>query len=425
MFQTLYIIDNSLDYSEDIKPQIDQYQGVKYHDIRITVMDLTGQVRGDNYVLLEEDMENHIKRKEVEEALNGGEGWAKRDSYTLEQPMIYVAIISSNGDYILRMSQSFYGVKNYLILLLPVILISILIAIVISSFLAKRFSASISRPLREISTELFKTNNKVLDFEFKKYKYDEINIIAESTEKMAKEIKKSIDQIEFEKKIRQEFFTNASHELKTPITSIRGYVELLENDMVENKELKERFLGRIKFEVDNMVNLINDILMIARLETKDIEITFSKISMPLLLNEVVESLTPFALKNGVTIETNSKPVSVVANPQQIKDLLNNLLINGIKYNKVGGKVIISITQENRYLVIIVEDTGIGIAEDKKARVFERFYRIDKGRSKKIGGTGLGLSIAKHIVNYYNGSIILESAFGKGSKFFVYLPLFKE
>jgi len=192
--------------------------------------------------------------------------------------------------------------------------------------------------------------------------------------------------------------------------------------MAANEEMKKEFLYRIKKEAQNMANLINDILMISRLETKEAEVVIKEVRICPLVNEVIASLRPLAANNDITVEVNCMPFTVKANDGQMKELLSNLISNAIIYNKPGGRVNITITKEGSDAIFIVEDTGVGIPEESKARVFERFYRVDKGRSKKMGGTGLGLSIVKHIVNYYGGSINLESELGKGSKFTVRMPI---
>jgi two-component system phosphate regulon sensor histidine kinase PhoR len=230
-----------------------------------------------------------------------------------------------------------------------------------------------------------------------------------------------MNRIEFEKMVRQEFFSNASHELKTPLTSVRGYLELLENGMATDEKMKRDFMIRIKKETVNMTNLINDILMISRLETKEAEVLLSEVRICPLVKEVCTSLEPLAKENQVTIQTNCRPLTMHANSQQLRELFNNLITNAIKYNKPGGKVNVTINAEANEIIIVVEDTGVGIPEDAKLRIFERFYRVDKGRSKKVGGTGLGLSIVKHIVNYYNGSIEVESKLLEGTKFTVRFP----
>lgn len=423
MLYALKLVDHNLNYSKNLDSQIDNLKDIKGHmNTRYTIMDLEGDVLADNEVADDTKMANHKNRPEVKEALKNGTGSAKRRSDTLKIPMLYVAARSETGKYIIRIAVPFSGIGEYAGVLLPAILISILITLAVSAILAERFSISVTKPLNEIADEMLKFKDPKSELSFKKYQYDEINVISDTTIKMTKAIKESMKKIEFEKMVRQEFFSNASHELKTPLTSVRGYVELLENDMVANEDMKKEFLYRIKKETQNMTNLINDILMISRLETKEAEVVLTEVRICPLVSEVCNTLKPLADECEVSVSMNCRPITMYANTQQLRELFSNLITNAIKYNIPGGKVFVTVTSEAKEIIIIVEDTGVGIPEDATQRVFERFYRVDKGRSKKMGGTGLGLSIVKHIVNYYNGTIELKSKLSEGSKFTVRLPL---
>jgi two-component system phosphate regulon sensor histidine kinase PhoR len=427
MFRTLVIMDNALDFHKDLKPQLKKWKKMidsKRTD-RLTVINKEGDVYADSDVTDVSKMENHRHREEVEEALTDGKGFAKRYSKTLHVSMLYVAYASRRGNCILRIAVPFSGIAEYMGMILPAFLVSIGITFILSVILAVRFSRSITKPLNEIAQEMRKLNDKDPQFHFKTYQYEEMNVIADTTMQMAKAVRKSMDQAEFEKMVRQEFFLNASHELKTPITSIKGYTELLENGFAKDEEIKQNFIARIKMETENIINLINDIMMISKLETKEVEVTLSEVRLYPLLSEVYASLEPLAKEYSVSLEVDCRPLVMYVNPQQIRELFNNLITNAIKYNKPDGKVFVTVTSEQNEIIIIVEDTGVGIPEDSKQRVFERFYRVDKGRSKKVGGTGLGLSIVKHIVNYYNGTIQLESRLMEGTKFMIHLPLKKQ
>ncbi len=422
MLRILQTVDYSLDYGSGLEDQIKLWKTVQTEEKnRFTIMDLDGNILLDSEVDSYETMENHSDREEVKEALRSGTGYAKRLSDTLKVPMLYVSTLSVRGDYILRMAVPFSGLIDYVGLLFPAIIISIGVSLLVSIILADRFSGSITRPLKDIAEELLKLKEENPEFNFKPYRYDEMNVIAETAKHMANAVNESRRQIEFEKMVRQEFFSNASHELKTPITSIRGYAELLNNGMATDGRMKKEFLSRIKKETENMTNLINDILMISRLETKEAEVEITEVRLSPLAVEVCESLEPLAKECQVTVKLNCKPLSMKANIGQLKELLNNLITNAIKYNKPEGKVYVTVASEGKDIVIIVEDTGVGIPEEAKQRVFERFYRVDKGRSKKVGGTGLGLSIVKHVVNYYNGTIEMESKLDVGTKFTIRLP----
>lgn len=222
--------------------------------------------------------------------------------------------------------------------------------------------------------------------------------------------------------MRQEFFSNVSHELKTPITSIQGFAELLESNMVTDEATKKEFLSRIKKETRSMTNLIDDILMISKLESKQHEVAFAPLRIKPLIEDIISSLSSVAQLQGISMTLDCEDITYYANAQQIHQLVNNLMSNAVKYNRENGRVQVTVKQEANNLLIAVADTGIGIPKASQGRVFERFYRVDKGRSKKMGGTGLGLSIVKHIVQFYNGSISLESQVNVGTTITVRLPI---
>ena len=252
--------------------------------------------------------------------------------------------------------------------------------------------------------------------------YEEMQSSIRTVEEMAQEFENHVEELELEKGIRQDFFSNASHELKTPITSIKGYAELLDAGFAKDEKTIKEFCQKIMTETDHMNSLINDILMISRLESNEVVEKQEEIRMALLVSELYESLSPIAAKFEVTIHKECMPVVYWGNRRQMYELLENLLMNAIKYNRKGGEIWLSVLCLDRELCIIVKDSGVGIKEEDQKRIFERFYRVDKGRSKATGGTGLGLSIVKHIVEYNHGSIKLESSLGCGSRFVVKLPL---
>lgn len=223
-------------------------------------------------------------------------------------------------------------------------------------------------------------------------------------------------------KMRQEFFSNVSHELKTPITSIKGYGELLQTGMIDNQEIKKKSLDKILKEADHMSQLIDDILMISRLENKDIEVVNHPLNLKPIIDEIVESLKVEMDHKNIEYSESIDNTTFYANHQFIYHLMNNLLTNAVKYNKPNGKIAVRSYSNNMDLVIEVSDTGKGIALVDQGRVFERFYRCDHGRDKETGGTGLGLSIVKHIVQYYQGYIDLKSELDKGTTFKIILPI---
>jgi two-component system phosphate regulon sensor histidine kinase PhoR len=210
MLYTLRIADHSLDFNYDLKAQVDELkETVIDENARFTVINLVGKVLADSDVADASTMGNHKNREEVREALKNGTGYAKRKSDTLNIPMLYVACISNSGKYIIRIAVPFSGINQYAAVLLPAILIGMGISLLISVILARRFSRSITKPLNEIAEEMLKLKDENPDFHFKKYQYDEMNVIAETTMQMSKSVKESMGRIEFEKMVRQEFFSAA------------------------------------------------------------------------------------------------------------------------------------------------------------------------------------------------------------------------
>lgn len=241
-------------------------------------------------------------------------------------------------------------------------------------------------------------------------------------ESMEEEILKAKEAMLQEKSIRQEFFVNVSHELKTPLTSIKGYTELLAQGFVEEEEEKKEFYRRILKETKNMCELIEDSMEISKLESREVCVKKTQIRLCLLMEEVLDSLRILADQYQVVLHKECEPLTVLADVNQMTILLKNLIVNAIKYNRPGGEVWVHVLKQNSKLMLIVKDNGIGIEEEEQQHIFERFYRVDKGRCKKTGGTGLGLSIVKHIVEYNEGSVELESSLGRGSRFVVWLPI---
>lgn len=382
MTETISTIDYALEYETSLQEQVRKlHTSVLEADTRLTIIDREGTVLADSDLDSTDNMENHLERKEVRDALEKGSGYATRYSKSLKKHLLYVAV-PAQGGRIIRMSVPYNNIFDYILVLLPILLVGMVVAFVISVTIAARFSNHIA----------------------------------------ADEMKRQMEQMEKDKKIRQEFFSNASHELKTPITSVRGYAELLCQDFAQDEGTRRDFLNRILKEVEHMTSLIDDILMISRLESKDAEVTLSRVSMKKVLEEVQESLEPQAASCEVTISGESEDIFLQASLQQMRELFLNLISNGIKYNHPGGHVRTRVWQEPEAVFIEVSDDGVGIEPEDQERVFERFFRVDKGRSRKLGGTGLGLSIVKHIAAYYGGRVSLSSEVGKGSRFLVEIPL---
>lgn len=232
---------------------------------------------------------------------------------------------------------------------------------------------------------------------------------------------RDITEKRMSEQLKADFFANAGHELKTPLTAISGFAELLENGLVP-KDKKDYYIGKILTEAKRMSTIISDILEISSLENKTVieEVTECRLSE--ICTAVKECLEPAAQAKNVTINISGEGFSVRAAYKHIYELVENIVSNAVKYNKEDGKVDITLRNVGEIGCIYVQDNGIGIPKDSLSRVFERFYRVDKGRSTKEGSTGLGLSIVKHIVNCYGGTVTLDSELGKGTLVCVRLPI---
>ncbi len=218
--------------------------------------------------------------------------------------------------------------------------------------------------------------------------------------------------------VRRDFVANVSHELKTPLTSIKGFVETLLEGALEDKENSRHFLEIIRNHSNRLDNLINDLLSLSYMESKEVSLKFAEINLKNLVEEVLSGFKAQLAKK--TIEVKNKlpqDLTVKADKDRIEEVLTNLIDNAIKFNKEKGFIRIY-AEDSRF---VVEDSGIGIPNKDISRIFERFYRVDKARSRELGGTGLGLSIVKHIVELHGGSVGVESTEGFGSKFWFTLP----
>ena len=224
--------------------------------------------------------------------------------------------------------------------------------------------------------------------------------------------------------VRTDFAANVSHELKTPLTSIRGFVETLQAGAIDNPEMAHKFLNIIMMETERLTRLINDILSISKLESGDDEVAIERIRLDKKAQDVCDMLSIHAQEKQITVNcaTGNSPVYIMGNPDRVEQLLINLTENAIKYNEPGGSVTVQVFANDKEANVTISDTGIGIAEENLPRLFERFYRVDKGRSRQMGGTGLGLAIVKHIVRSMDGEIEVHSKLGEGTEFLVTLPL---
>jgi len=224
-------------------------------------------------------------------------------------------------------------------------------------------------------------------------------------------------------KARSEFIANVSHELKTPVTSIIGFVETLKDGAINDLKKRDEFLNIIHSHSQRLDNLVNDILSLSRIEFREIEMN----PVPISVKEILDNAKALyndkikSKKQSLRMHIPAELPEAFSDPEMIIQVFSNLIDNAIKFTPERGKITVKAREEDDFIQIDVSDTGIGIAEEHLPRIFERFYRVDKARSREMGGTGLGLAIVKHIVHANRGKVSVESEFGKGSTFSVFLP----
>jgi len=230
-----------------------------------------------------------------------------------------------------------------------------------------------------------------------------------------------VTRIERLERVRQEFLSNISHELRTPLTSILAFVETLETSALEDQESAKRFLGIIRKNAARMNTLISDIIELSAIESGNVTVRAEPVPLAPLVNEVISSLAAQASARAIIVD-NEVPISVTVfgDPRRLEQMLTNLIDNAIKFNREGGKVTVKFERSARDQIMIV-DTGEGIPAQYLDRLFERFYRVDRARSREVGGTGLGLAIVKHLARAHGGEVSVTSELGKGSTFTIELP----
>lgn len=231
-----------------------------------------------------------------------------------------------------------------------------------------------------------------------------------------------VTQIERLERVRQEFLSNISHELRTPLTSIMAFVETLEDGAIDDKENNRRFLGVIRRNAERMHGLIADILELSMIESGNVSIETKPVRLYNLVEDVFAALSSKAAARGIVlINRVPEKIKVLADPVRLEQMLTNLIDNGIKFNRPAGNVTVNAEQTDEKSSISVIDTGEGILADHQSRVFERFYRADRGRTREVGGTGLGLAIVKHLARLHGGEVSINSALSRGTTFTIELP----
>ena len=373
---------------------------------RITLVDSSGKVLFDNRNDIN-SLGNHNDREEIREARENGTGYSERYSDTLSRKTINVTKLLNNGD-VLRLSKDMSTVWSTLMdTIFPMICVMVF-AILIVAYMAGRVSKAVTTPINQI--DLNEPDREKI--------YDEIEPLIDKIIKQNNQIDKQIEQLNMEHEkqdnLRRDFTANVSHELKTPLTSISGFAEIIQNGMVKEEDIT-RFAGKIHSEAQRLIILVGDIIKLSQLDGKDIAVKMEPIDLYETSQAVMGHLEAAAEKRNIKMFLSGKHLVITGAEQIIEEMIFNLIDNAIKYNKTGGKIYVNILKNDDGINLSVEDTGIGIKDEDIGRIFERFYRADKSHSKEIGGTGLGLSIVKHGANFHNAKVFVKSKYKEGTK----------
>ncbi len=364
-------------------------------DLRISWIAADGTVLYDNGSDAEK-LDNHLSRPEIQDALARGKGESIRTSDTLHKNTFYYAVKLEN-DTVLRVATDTESLWAVFVSAAPTIALIILSIIAICVVLSRILTRQLLRPVETMARNLERW-----DYE---PPYPELAPFAETIHRQHVDILSAA-------KARQDFTANVSHELKTPLTAISGYSELLEDGMADPGEQKH-FLQEIRKNVNRLLLLINDVIRLSELDRLENAPAFAPLDLYETIAECMEGLSVQARQRGVALSFEGGPCTIRGNRDMIKELAENLVQNAIRYTNEGGTVQVRV-ECREHPAFIVKDTGIGIPAAEQQRIFERFYRVDKSRSKATGGTGLGLAIVRHIVELHDARIELDSTPGVGT-----------
>jgi len=420
---------NQTSSEENVPALEEQFAGV----VRYTLIADDGTVLFDSATSDVAELENHSSRPEVMAADESGEGAVSRYSATLETDTIYAAVKLEDGS-IVRLSETRASLISFLsTLMLPVLtvlVVTALLALLVSRLLVKR----IMKPINALDLR------EPLENEI----YEEMTPLLVRIDEQQRQLKEQNRELARAENMRRDFSANVSHEMKTPLQVIAGYAELMKGGLVPESDTK-KIAGLIYDESQAMRQLINDVLTLSRLDESSFDAEADKpVNLRELADRVAGRLQPFAKERGISLVAAGDVVFMRGSEILIEEIIYNLVENGIRYNSEGGAVTLRVSRElvpyaeegvssplasvqssqlkrQDQVVVRVRDTGAGIPKEEQEKIFERFYRMEKSRSKETGGTGLGLAIVKHAVIQLGGTIEVESEVGEGTVFVLRFP----
>lgn len=530
MHVVMNVISNTIQKNDDMEAYLQGIADGCEGSLRITWINPDGTIRFESKYD-KWQMENHLDRPEVQEALNEAYGTAVRKSHTLSRDLYYMAEQMPDGT-ILRLSMERESIYSHFLSLMPVVALLLLCAAVACIKASRMLTASLLNPLRRtvllmrqigdpngisvpasyhVDAELRPLVDKIIDQSqalnqlihsleqqrnivrlmmenlqegviltddtyrilgmnrcagdilqkkdvsslvgqplepfFAEAPWDEIHGHTNLPDVLERKISRDaslylltvqsvyqdeefygvlfiIDDIteqEHREQLRREFTSNVSHELKTPLTSISGFAEVLSAGLFKSDADVVHFGSLIRKEAKRLLAMIEEIMHLTRIEENREKVHREPVCLPEIIKDIVEFMEPMLVEKKVTVHCTLEQATVLGDKGLLREMAMNLIDNAVKYNLPGGHVYVSVRKRGDHIDFAVKDTGIGIPEDKQKRVFERFYRADTSRSRKISGSGLGLSIVKHIAEYHNGTITLRSKENHGTEIIIHLP----
>lgn len=396
--------------------------------IRLSLIDSSGQVLFDSSVPLNhlKTLENHLHRPEIQQSLISGLGEDIRKSKSVDISLFYIAkhlpgtislrdlgqISFIRVSYALSSLNDYY--MTYMIVILVVSCILLVGGIVIYKYLADRFAGPVLKMVnvaRQITRGELQERIAITSS-------DELGFLGKSINTMAEKLVDDIKKLEKLERVRSEFLANTSHELKTPIFTIQGFVETLLDGAINDTEVNRNFLQKIHKNSIHLNSLVSDLIEISKIETGELKMNFEQVNLEELVEDVFDSLVDKANERGIHLKTDyqTSDLKIWADPVRLRQVFTNLIDNAIKYSDQGSVTVHAEKTGQNELNISVSDNGVGIPDEHIGRVFERFYRVDKHRSKDMGGTGLGLAIVKHILEAHHSTVKVKSNPGSGTIF---------
>jgi two-component system phosphate regulon sensor histidine kinase PhoR len=398
-------------------------------NLRLTLIDAGGTVMFESDLPYEKlsSIENHLQRPEVQEALRDGKGSSTRRSTTINTEMLYLAkriaepFLETDGvaaPVILRVALPMTQVEEALADIQSKITITSTAVLVVVVAITIIVSGRVVRPVKEMCAiaEHIRAGN--LEKRIPVRSRDEFGKLAESLNSMVDKLGEDLEKLKKLERVRSEFLGNVSHELRTPIFAIQGMLETLLRGALDEKEVNRGFVERALSNTQRLNVLLGDLIEISRIESGEMKMSFRYFSIHELLEHVMREVEESARQKNITLElvSDGTPSEVLGDKERLKQAMVNLVDNAIKYNKPGGRVTVCDQKTDSGMRISVRDTGTGIPKEHLPRIFERFYRVNKERSREAGGTGLGLAIVKHIIEAHGSKVEVHSEVGKGSVF---------